>query len=680
MKKSNKGICLALSVLLVSAQLLGCASDSSQEETMAESATESIAESTTESAAESETDEEAEEESTTAGTESETEKETETEEETETETESDAEAVDALADLDTTDKYFALMAMDLSEAREYFGVEEDTSLTSDDFTEFMESIFVDAVTSDRLTLDQYLKDAEGYGIEDISSITYDPGHLTYTEEDITEAIELNTEELKEMLSYPYDELTTRQQLVFDKMYYEYLIALWSCDVTDYSTQLGVTSGLIPNLAITFYEYMFDTEENVKTYAKVMEYLPELISEVTDVVNQQIEELGYAPTDYMLDTALESIEELIETENNPFIDGYNEKLEALGLDADTTDQYEYDNEQFYIQEVIPALEKAYDELEALYGTNSDGQGLCYYEGGLEYYEYLVENVVGANMTIDELMDLLEERLDTNMTKLIRYATLNQSVYEDYYYGNVSLPGDDDPESIIEYLIEAMSEDFPEFTGESYTVSNLPESLEIDGVLAYYLIPRIDATGENVIRVNASATSDDSTTLFMTLAHEGYPGHMLQFNVQQSCGALNVEQIITHLGYSEGWAMYAEYACLDYAEISEAMANIIKLDEMLSYDIIAYIDLGVNGKGWDVDKVGDVLDDNGYSSAYADYFYSLVVGDPGAFLPYSLGYILTDETIENYVAESGATYLEAYESFMSIGTAAFLVVEKYMGVEF
>ncbi len=692
MRKTKKSISVMLAALLVSAQLAGCANDTSSDDTSqtvteSESTTEAEDESTSEeeqgestAEAESETEGETVETENDDESESESEDESDTESESESDSEGDAETVDALADLSTQEKYFTLMAMDLSEAREYFGVEEDASLTSESFDEFMESIFVDVVTSDRLTLDQYIKDASGYGIEDISSITYDPGHLIYTEEDVEESYTLNLDELKEMLSYPYDSLETRQQLVFDKMYYEYLIALWSCDVTDYSSNVALTNGLIPNLAITFYEYMFDTEENVKTYAKVMDYLPELILEVSESVYNQIEELDYAPTDYMLDTALESIEELIDTEDNPFIDGYNEKLEALGLDAETTAQYEEDNETFYIEEVIPALEQVYEELEALYGTNSEGQGLYYYDGGLEYYEYLVENYVGANLAIDELMDILEERLDSNMTKLLRYATLNQSTYEDYYYGNITLPGDGDSESIIEYLLEAMSEDFPTFTGESYTVSELPESLEIDGILAYYLIPRIDTVGENIIRINASATGDDETTLFMTLAHEGYPGHMLQFNVQQSCGAYSVEQVITHLGYSEGWAMYAEYKSLDYADISEAMSNIISLNEMLSYDIIAYIDLGVNGKGWDVDDVADVMDEYGFASAYADYFFSLVVGDPGVYLPYSLGYILTDEVIEDYVEETGATYLEAYESFMSIGAASFTVVEEYMGTEF
>jgi uncharacterized protein (DUF885 family) len=663
-----------MTALLVSTQLAGCGSEAGSGETTPES--QQMTENTTADEEQSVEDTESDQETTS----SEEDDSEETTVEEETTTEEPTEPTDTNVSADTTEKYFQLMAMDLEEARDYYQVQENDTLTSEDFDSFLDELFVECVTSDRLTLDQYLKDASAYGIEDIGSITYDPGHLIYSDEEMETMSGMNEDELKEMLSYPYDSLDTRQQLIFDKMYYEYLIALWSGEVTDYTSQLGLTSGLIPNLAVTFYEYIFDTEDNVKTYARVMDYLPELILEIPEQVQKQIDELGYAPTDYMLDTALESIEELMEVEDNPFIDGYNAKIEALNLGKKVTKDYEEANEQFYKEEVIPALQEAYDQLEALYGTNPTGQGLCYYDGGLAYYEYLVEDAVGATASVDELMELLDDRLRSNMKKLIRYATFNSDAYEDYYYGNVSYPGDDDPETIINYFLEEMSGDFPAFPGSEWSVSNLPASLEIDGVLAYYLVPRIDASDVNIIRVNASATANDSTTLFMTLGHEGYPGHMLQFNIQQSCGAYAVEQIISHLGYSEGWAMYAEHKCMDYAGVSESMKNIILIDSDLNYDLCAYIDLAINGKGWSVDDVADYVDELGFDDSIADYLFDLCVGDPGALLPYSLGYIYTDQVIEDYVAESGASYQDAYEAFMSIGAAPFSVVKDYMGVEF
>lgn len=670
MRKQKKHLHVVLAALLACSQLAGCAGGSSSEESLENPFVKDTEEEPSVSSEGADTESTEDEERTTAPE----------DESSEPETTEDEKPVNTDPGEDVAKKYFELMEMDLADARAYFGVEEDSGLTPEDFDAFMEGIFGESVTSDRLTLDQYLKDAAAYGIEDISSISYDPGHLIFSEEELEQANGINEEELKEMLAYPYEELNERQKLVFDKMYYEYLIAMWGGEVPDYSSQLGLTSGLIPNLAITFYEYIFDTEENVKTYARVMDYLPELILEVPEQVKKQIDELGYAPTDYMLDTTLDAIEDLMDTTNNPFIDGYNAKIETLNLGPTTSQTYMDANEKFYIDEVIPALQEVYTELEEFYGTNSNGQGLCCYDGGLSYYEYVVEDAVGANMDIDELMALLDERIDENMKKLIRYATFNPDVLDEYYDGNIAYPGNNDAADILTYFVQTMAQDFPLYEGSSWMVSELPESLEIDGVLAYYLIPRIDATDVNVIRVNASATADDPTTLFMTLAHEGYPGHMLQFNVQQSCGAYSVEQLISHLGYSEGWAMYAEYKSLDYAEISEALKNIIQINSLLNYDLCAYIDLAVNGKGWEIDEIGDYLDEIGLDSSIAGDFFDMCVGDPGALLPYSLGYILTEQTIEDYVAETGSDYKAAYEAFMSVGSAPFSVVRAYMGTEF
>lgn len=668
MRNRKKHLHVFLAALLACSQLAGCAGGSSGEETLENPFTTKEQEETKESGTEETKEEETKETSAKENEEPSTDETKEGDQPVGTDTESVAK------------KYFELMDMELSEARAHFEVEEDSSLTPQDFDDFMEGIFVESITGDRLTLDQYLKDAKAYGIENIGSITYDPGHLIFSEEELEQANGINEEELKEMLAYPYENLNERQKLVFDKMYYEYLIALWGGEVPDYSSQLALTSGLIPNLAVTFYEYVFDSEENVKTYARVMDYLPDLILEVPEQVKKQIDELGYAPTDYMLDTALEAIEELMETDDNPFIDGYNAKIEALNLGPITTREYEEANEEFYINEMLPALQKVYDELEELYGTNSTGQGLCRYDGGLAYYEYVVEDAVGGNLSIDELMELLDDRMSANMKKLIRYATFNPDAVDQYYDGEVSYPGNNNAADILTYFVQTMGRDFPQYEGSSWIVSELPKSLEIDGILAYYMIPRIDAMDVNVIRVNASATGNDPTTLFMTLAHEGYPGHMMQFNVQQSCGAYSIEQLISHLGYSEGWAMYAEYKSLDYAEISESLKNIILIDSCINYDLCAYIDLAVNGKGWGVDEIGDYLNDFGLDADLASDLYDLSVGDPGALLPYSLGYILTDEVIQEYVERTGAEYKEAYEAFMSVGSAPFSVVKEYMGTEF
>ena len=44
-------------------------------------------------------------------------------------------------------------------------------------------------------------------------------------------------------------------------------------------------------------------------------------------------------------------------------------------------------------------------------------------------------------------------------------------------------------------------------------------------AFYMVPAIDSTKNNVIYINQGHMPDD-ISLFTTLAHEGYPGHLYQ----------------------------------------------------------------------------------------------------------------------------------------------------------
>ena len=56
-------------------------------------------------------------------------------------------------------------------------------------------------------------------------------------------------------------------------------------------------------------------------------------------------------------------------------------------------------------------------------------------------------------------------------------------------------------------------------------------------AAYAIPPLDEWEDNIILLNPSA---DQTYLFLTLAHEGYPGHMYQYLYQRNLDGLGLMQ--------------------------------------------------------------------------------------------------------------------------------------------
>ena len=73
-------------------------------------------------------------------------------------------------------------------------------------------------------------------------------------------------------------------------------------------------------------------------------------------------------------------------------------------------------------------------------------------------------------------------------------------------------------------------------------------------------------ENTIYINRLDTAE-GLSLFTTLAHEGYPGHLYQTiysgHYLQASGASPLRRTLYYGGYIEGWAMYVELNSYDYA---------------------------------------------------------------------------------------------------------------------
>ena len=61
------------------------------------------------------------------------------------------------------------------------------------------------------------------------------------------------------------------------------------------------------------------------------------------------------------------------------------------------------------EVLPAFSSFYETLESKKASASQSKGLAFYDHGQEYYELLVRDNTGTDMTPLELKDYLTDKL-------------------------------------------------------------------------------------------------------------------------------------------------------------------------------------------------------------------------------------------------------------------------------
>ena len=166
-------------------------------------------------------------------------------------------------------------------------------------------------------------------------------------------------------------------------------------------------------------------------------------------------------------------------------------------------------------------------------------------------------------------------------------------------------------------------------------------------AYYLTPPIDDLWHNTIYLNEPNITDD-LTLYTTLAHEGYPGHLYQTVYSQSFlnqqNASIIRSLLHYGGFVEGWAVYVENLSYGYAaqltknEEAAAYIEACRLNRNLHLCLYSYMDIAIHYDGATPEQIGRFLENLGLGQhTNAEAIYEYLVEEPCNYLKYYLGYL-------------------------------------------
>lgn len=542
------------------------------------------------------------------------------------------------------------------------------------FDEFLTRVFQDVLAGqDSITMHFLMEHPENYGF----TPDYTLGEVTEDEQDYAKQCESYQ---KELLTFQYDLLTESQKVNYDRLEYECRIGIRAATLTRcYSSMFAQNGNVISNSSTYYTEYMICEEKDAEDYLKLLELYPDFIdSAVTQAEKDWAD--GILPTKTMLETTIEAAEGLLSTSEHPFVVAYRENLQELdGLTDDAVASYTERAQKIVDDKVAPALQSFIKWLQKAVqeGTYAEPEGLCNKEGGKEYYEYLAQSKLGSEMTADEMIEYVEAKAQSMIRNYMAMLMLDSGVIDRYEAAFYHVT---EPEDILNQLKKEIKDKFPAIKETEFTVSYLPEVLETEGIVAYYLSPQIDNTARKIIRVNGSAVGEDSISLYSTLAHEGYPGHLYQDEYFMSTEGYHViNAVFSYLGYQEGWATMVGSMAYEWCCGDKNVAACYNFDYDFSMLLAAWADLGVNYCGWDVDQVYEMLSEN-YVDSYevAEMFYEMAVSDPGVYLPYTLGYHLTKDTIQS-LEDKGMSETEAFEAFLEVGPCSFEVLHKHLGLE-
>ena len=470
-------------------------------------------------------------------------------------------------------------------------------------------------------------------------------------------------------------LSLEQQVTYDVLvdYFYHQLAMKPFSL--YEEPLSPSGGVHTQLPLLFEEYIFYDEGDIKDYLQLLAQTDDYFTQIIDFEKQKAASGLFMP-DYACQSVIDQCKDFIASSDKHFlIQTFNDRIENFpNLSEEERDAYIYQNEQLVKIELVKAYQYLGTEMLKLLGCGTNEQGLCYFPDGKEYYEHLVYYSTGCSDDITDIQQAISEQREEDLLAASEIIYKQENFWDSY---NKALLEPKDPAATLKELQTDMLLDFPAAPYTTYTVNLIDECIADYVAPAYYITAPLDDYSRNSIHISADY---DTTSLdyFTTLAHEGFPGHLYQTIMSYEAGQ-NPARCLTNCGgYVEGWATYVEMLSYQYANIDPNIAYVMQKDQSAMLSLYASSDLGIHYDGWTLDDTISFWKSYGIENdSVVKQIYEYIVGEPGNYLQYYVGYLEFLDLKEMAMKKYGANFNEIvfHQALLDIGPAPFDIIEKY-----
>ena len=549
------------------------------------------------------------------------------------------------------------------------GCQSETSAGQNrQFRQFTKQLFCQELSSNTISLHYTLKNPKEYDIRE-NEVTF--GTFPTDNKNLLASVENLEEVLK---TFDYNKLSVENSLTYDVLKCYLNMTERDADYILYDEPMGLVSGVQTQLPVILSEYPFYEQSDVDTYLQLMKTTPEYFASLLKF-EQKKSKAGLFMSDKMAEQVIEQCKAFRDMgENNYLYSTFAERVQTVtSLSDKQKSDYIQKNARMMKAYVLPAYDNLICVIEKLKGSGKNEQGLCYLPKGKDYYEQVVEASTGSTRSVEEIRDMTRRQMTEDLEAMERVMKISEKEV------NASIP--QNPTSILQDLQTKISTSFPKLPDTTYEVKYVPKAMQEHLSPAFYMIPAIDAYNENVIYVN-EAQIGNTMALFTTLAHEGYPGHLYQTVYFANTNPDPIRTVLNFGGYVEGWATYAEMCSYYLAPLTKDQATLLQKNSSIVLGLYTLADIGIHYDGWSREdavafykKYGIGDEDN------VNRIYDLILGSPGNYLKYYVGYVEFLELKKDWVKEYGsqASQKEFHKAVLDIGPAPFKVVEKYIGRE-
>ncbi len=459
--------------------------------------------------------------------------------------------------------------------------------------------------------------------------------------------------LEKLARYDPEKLSGEEAFTWEILYRYFALEEELSAYLYYDTPLSPADGTHIQMPVLLAEYRFYDREDVENYLTLLSQLPDYFEGLLTYTEMQAQ-AGMLQYEGNLEKAAEQCESILTAgelaAGTHFLQTtFAERLkEVAGITEEELEAWTEENNRLLAQ-LAEAYAKLAAGLREIEGTE-ELAGLSSYPGGAAYYALLLKEATGSDKSVEEMKAVLYARFEELYAEY-REVVMSGNIITDYTF-----PLENEADMLRD-LYQRMQADFPlALTGAalssvSWTVTLKPveEGLEDMMAPAFYLTPPVDLNGENTIYINLS-DGYEGLTLYTTLAHEGFPGHLYQTVYSQNALTENeapfIRQILYFGGYTEGWGIYAESYAYGYAaELLEELygdlysdtVRAAQLNRELQLCLCSILDIFIHYDGATLSQVQKLLESLGFGSGNLTAVYETICNTPGNYPKYYLGYL-------------------------------------------
>ncbi|MBM6677748.1 DUF885 domain-containing protein [Faecalicoccus pleomorphus] len=568
---------------------------------------------------------------------------------------------------------FVVLLSGCSSSNKIAHKEEPEELTEyqEEFNDFLKNQLVETLESDYYTLHSYLKDPETYDIDSASvEKTFGRMDAASMEEDRKEI----QETLDQLQAFDYEQLTDQQQDTYDIFTYNMECSKELSDPKfDYiASAFSPMTGIHVSFPTIFADWTFDSEQELNDLILMIQDVDDYTQSAIDYTYIQNEK-GYLCLDF--DSILSYCEKILDKGvESSVLKGLQDQVDALDLDNDQTKAYKQELEQAFSDSYLQAyqlIKTAMSDLKQ--NGNNHPNGLASFDVGKEYYSLLMKNNTGSDMEVIEVEDLMDTACKEHLQTFIENADSDMSfLFTSTNYTSY--------EQMLDDIQDQMFDDFPKVESLEYEIKDMEEDVASDnGVAAYFQIPEIDGDLKGQLRVNPNNNNMKAIDTYMTVAHEGMPGHMYQYNYAQEHISEPLRwSILANSAYQEGYATYAQHYSLRYLKgIKPKQLKAYSEYMLVIYDALVLADIGIHYYNWDQEKCQKEIEEN-YGITIDEKQYNQLLYTPCAFEPYYTGYeqIMDLKERAKNTLKSDYNEKEFHTILLDCGPAPFFIVEENM----